>query len=108
MNRNQQVLATAFKKAKRKIARIKELGITPEITEEAADAIIENLATAKALEAGEKVADHLDGQQWYVESLVKASGMTAQELIDAEYEDSFGDIASEDEMTTALDALMAA
>jgi hypothetical protein len=108
MDRNQQVLAIAFKKAKRKLQRIKELGITADMSEDAIDSLVTQLAEAKAVEAEAPVKDFLDGQQWYVESLVTASGMTSQELIDAEYEDSFADAASEDEMSEVLDALRAA
>lgn len=107
MDKNQQVLAAAFKKAKRKLKRIKELGIKPDMTEEQIDEIVVRLAEAKAIEDGVPVKEHLDGQQWYVESLVSAAGMTSQELLDHEYEESFADLASEDEMTAQLDALAA-
>jgi len=109
MERNQQVLATAFKKAKRKIQRIKDLNIRPDLSEEEIDQIVTNLATAKALETeGKTVKDFLDGQQWYVEELIKASSMTGEELVNAEYDDSFADVATEAEMFDVLDALRAA
>lgn len=106
MDRNQQVMATAFKKAKSKILRIKQLGITPTMTEDAIEQIVIDLATVKALETqGKTIKDFLDGQQWYVESLVKASGLTGTEIFNAEYDDSFGDIASEEEMFGVLNAM---
>ena len=109
MERNQKVAAQAFKKTKRKLQRIKELGITPDMTEEQIDKIVVDLATAKALDnEGSTVEDHLDGQQWYVESLVKASGMTSQEVFEAEYDDSFADVASDDEMFSLLDQVRSA
>ena len=108
MDKNQQVLAIAFKKAKRKLQRIAELNITPKMTEKAIDKLVVDLATAKAVEAKEPVEGFIDGQQWYVESLVKASALTDQALLDAEYDDSFADVAGEDEMCSALAGLRAA
>jgi hypothetical protein len=106
MDRNQSVLTSAFKKAKAKIKRIQELGIRADMTEDEIEEVVVALATAKALEnEGKTVKDYLDGQQWYVESLVKAAGLTGQELLDSEYEEAFADNASEDEMLTALNAL---
>ncbi len=108
MDKNQQVLAVAFKKAKRKIQRIKELGITPKMSTKKIDEIVTRLAEAKAIEESVPVKDLLDGQQWYVESLVAASALSGQELLDKEYDDAFADVAGEDEMSALLDGLKAA
>lgn len=111
MERNQQVLAIAFKKAKAKIKRIKEMCITSDMAEEAVDKLVMDLAAAKCLEETGNVDDvkkYIDGQQWYVESLVKASGMSDEVLLDAEYHDSFGDVAEESEMVAMLGSLRAA
>jgi hypothetical protein len=108
MDKNQQVLAVAFKRTKRKLARIKDLGITPDMPEDAIDKIVVDLATAKALDEKGDVKDYLDGQQWYVESLIKASALEAADLLEAEYNDSFADVASEDDMVNMLEAFKAA
>ena len=107
MDRNQQVLAAAFKKAKRKINKIKELGVTPDMDEDAQYELVKRLAEAKAIEEGSDMSKFIDGQTWYVQSLVEAAAMQPQELLDAEYDDSFADIAGEDDMLKALTDLAA-
>jgi len=107
MDKNPQALALAFKKCKGKKLKIKELGITPNMPLEAIETMIETLATAKALEADTPMADQVKGQRWYVENLVKFSGLDSKEQLEAEYEDSFASEASEDEMLQALDAMAA-
>ena len=106
MDRNQQVLAAAFKKAKRKLKKISELGVTANFTDDQVVELTRTLAEAKAIEDGVDMREHLDGQEWYVRSLVEAAGMSAQEVLDKEYDDSFADIAEEDDMIEALDALI--
>lgn len=105
MDRNQQVLAAAFKKAARKLKKISELKVTPNFTDDEVVTLTRTLSEAKAIEDGTDFREHLDGQEWYVRSLVEASAMTPQELLDHEYNDSFADIADEDDMLEALEAL---
>jgi hypothetical protein len=105
IDKNPQAMALAFKKAKGKKLKIQELGITPDMDEESIELLIETLATAKAVEDGDTMADHVKGQRWYVESLVEFSGMTVQEQLAKEYEDSFANNASEAEMLDALAAM---
>lgn len=107
IDKNPQALALAFKKCKGKLLKIKELSITPDMSEDAIEALIENLATAKAVEKETNVAEVLAGQRWYVEGLVKFSGMTTEEQLQAEYDDSFADTASEAEMLKALTEIAA-
>ena len=105
--KNQQVLATAYKKAKSKIAKIKELGITPDMSQDDQDAIIKRLAEAKAIEENEPMTKFLHGQEWYVKSLVDFSGIEPAQQLDQEYEDCFADFSTEDEMTAKLAAMQA-
>lgn len=107
MDKNPQALALAFKKCKGKILKIQELGITPEIENDAIEALIEQLATVKAVEDGTTLADHVKGQRWYVESLVEFSALEPAEQLEAEYQDAFADNASEDEMLQTLKAMAA-
>jgi hypothetical protein len=102
MDKNPQALALAFKKCYGKIAKIKELGITPDMPEGAIEDLIEELATSKASEDGTALSDHVKGQRWYVEGLVKFSGMTEKEQLASEYQNAFADNATEDEMLQAL------
>ncbi len=107
IDKNPQALALGFKKCSGKILKIQELGISPDMDEDSIEVLIESLATAKALAEGNTLAENVKGQRWYVEGLVKFSGMTPKEQLDAEYKDAFADSASEDEMLEAL-RLMAA
>ncbi len=102
IDKNPQAMTLAFKKAKGKILKIQELGITPEMDAESIELLIEMLATAKAVEDNSTMAEHVKGQRWYVEGLVKFSGLSVEEQMDKEYEDSFADTASEGEMLEAL------
>lgn len=104
MNRNQHVLAIAFKKAKGKRGAIKRLGIVPDMDSDAKKALIYKLAEAKADAEGKTAEPFIEGQEWYVNSLVEFSGKTAQEQLDSEYEDAFPTIAGEDELLAALEA----
>lgn len=103
MGRNPQITAVAFKKAKAKLAKIKQLGILPDMTVEAIDALVMNLAEAKAIENSAPVANYVKGQQWYVQSLVDFAGLTAAERLDFEYNDCFAEVASEEELVAMLE-----
>lgn len=107
LDKNPQALAMAFKKCKGKLLKIKELNVTPTMDAEAIEVLIENLATAKALEDNSKLADHVKGQRWFVSELVKFSGLTPEEQLETEYQSSFADTASEAEMLESLRAMAA-
>ena len=107
IDKNPQALALAYKKCKGKLLKIKDLGITPDMKEDDIEKLIENLATAKAVEKETNIAEVVAGQRWYVEGLVKFSGKTIEEQLQEEYEDSFAESASESEMLKALAALAA-
>jgi len=107
IDKNPQALALAFKKCRGKLLKIAELGITPDMSDEAVDAMIEKLSEAKADAASSNMAEFVAGQRWYVESLVKFSGLETEAQLQAEYEDSFAESASETEMLTALQSLKA-
>lgn len=107
IDKNPQALALAFKKCKGKILKIAELGITSDQDETATEAMIESLADAKATAKSVDIQEVVVGQRWYVEGLVKFAGMTPEEQLQQEYDDSFADTASESEMLKALTALTA-
>ena len=106
MGKNPQALAQAFKKCKGKILKIQELGIVPDMAEDDVEALIEKLSMEK-VQDGEKLSDHVKGQRWYVENLVKFSALDEQTQLQQEYDDAFAGTASEDEMLHALQALKA-
>lgn len=106
IDKNPQALAQAYKKCKGKLQKIKDLGITPDMDDEAIDALIENLSAAKAVEQGKNISEMIAGQRWYVENLVEFSGLPLEKQFQKEYEDSFADTASETEMLAALRTML--
>ena len=105
MDRNQHVLAIAFRKAKGKKGAIARLGITPQMDNDTRRNLVISLAEAKAKKDGVSVESLIDGQQWYVQSLTDFSALTATEQLEAEYLDAFPEVASEDELLAALEAM---
>ena len=105
MGRNPQITAVAFKKAKAKLAKIKQLGILPDMTVEAIDALVMNLAEAKAIVEQKDVKEFVAGQEYYVGMLVEFSGMTAIEQLNIEYDDAFPEVASEEELLAMLEGM---
>ncbi len=108
MDKKPEALSAAFFDAKAKLKKIKQFGITPDMSQEAKDKLVEDLSTAKALAdqaAGgdAKVADFRNGQDWYVESLVEFSGMTPKQQLDACYEQKFVEQATENELLAMLE-----
>jgi len=105
-DKNPQARALAFKKCKGKRLKIAELGITPDQSEDATEAMIEALATAKA--ADKKVTDiaeFVSGQRWYVENLVRYSALTVEEQYQEDYDDAFAEMGSETEQLAFLSAI---
>lgn len=105
IDKNPQALALAFKKCKGKLLKIKELGITTDQSEDVTEAMIEKLSTVKAKDKSVDISEVVVGQRWYVEGLVQFSGLTTEKQLQAEYDDSFADTASEGEMLKALATL---
>ena len=106
MDKNQQGLTLAFKKVTGKSTKIKELGITVELTNEEVDEVIIALAKAKAEREGTDWTSHVKGQRWYVQSLQAFSALTAEERLQTEYEEAFAEIASEQEMLIVIQRQM--
>lgn len=113
MDRNQQVLASAFRKAKGKRGAIIRHSISPSLKDDkgeitpAAEKLIVKLAKAKALKEGVEYSTLLDGQQWYVEDLIDFSTLNVAEQLEAEYQSAFPSVATEDEMLAALESMAA-
>ena len=101
--KNEQALAMAFRRALAMSAKIKELEITPDMDEEAVDAMVKFLAESKAEKEDRK--QYHKGQRWYVEDLRHFSGLDSQQRLDKCYREAFPDVASEQEMLNMLDAI---
>jgi len=100
--KNPHAVALAGKRALGMARKINELGITSKMTQEQ----INTMAIERAKEiAGENFKSKLNGQEWYISSLVKFSALTAREKMDIEYQRAFPETASEDEIIAALEQL---
>ena len=96
----------AYKRAVAKSLKIKELEITPDMSEEDIDAMVKFLAEAKAEKEGhDDWKQFLKGQRWYVEDLVAFSKLDAQQRLDLEYRNSFPEVATEAEILNSLQVL---
>lgn len=105
-SKNDQALAMAYRRAVAKSLKIKELEITPDMSEEDIDAMVKYCAEVKAAKEGvEDWKQFLKGQRWYIEDLVAFSKLDAQQRLDLEYRNSFPDVASEQEMLNSLQVL---
>lgn len=105
-DKNAHALAMAYKRAVAKSLKIKELEITPDMSEEDIDAMVKFCAELKAEREGtEDWKQFLKGQRWYVEDLVAFSKLDAQQRLDLEYRNSFPEVATEAEMLNSLQVL---
>lgn len=105
MDRHPIAVTAAIKSAVQKATRIKELGLSDKLDQEAVDKIITDLATAKALLAGQPVQMFLSGQEWYVNSLIEFSKMSTEQKMEFEYNKSVLESATYDEGLALLDAV---
>jgi len=105
-NKHPEALASAYRRAVAKSSKIKELGISPDMTDEELDSTIELVAKAKADRDGVEWTTLVKGQRWYINDLKDFSELTANERLELEYTNSFPDVASELEMLNQLEAMM--
>lgn len=106
IDKNEQALAMAYRRAVAKSLKIKELEITPDMSEEDIDGMVKWLSELKAEKEGsEDWKQFLKGQRWYVEDLIAFSKLDAQQRLDLEYRNSFPDVATEAEMLNSLEVL---
>ena len=104
MEYKNELLAYAYRKAKSVLAKIKELGITPDLSEDAIEKLVIQLSKAKAALDSSDWKKHLKGQEWYVSDLVKKSAMTNKELLDVEYQELLPANSSFDELVNMMGA----
>jgi len=110
--RNPHGLALGFRRARGKTLKIKELGITPDMSEDDVNDLIKTLAQTKAKAESEdgsieRWKEYVKGQAWYVEDLKRFSALGAKERLEMEYAQAFPDVASEQEMLSELQDLVA-
>ena len=105
--KNTEALALAYNTTRAKLRKIKELGITPKLTETKIEKLVITLAKNKADNENGDYKDKIKGMEWYVNDLVEFSKLTVEEQLELEYNNSFGKVASEDEMLRELEKLAA-
>lgn len=105
MERDPIATTVALKNAVQKATRIKELGLTPDMSQEDIDRVITDLATAKALISGQKMSGFISGQEWYVNSLIAFSKLSSEEKLEAEYKRALIETAGFDEGVSILDEI---
>ncbi len=105
--RNEELEAAIFRRVAGKSEAINRLGITPKSTPDELNEIIKARAEAKAEAEGTKWEDLVKGQRWYIEDLQTYSGLNLEERKAVEHKSLFPDIASEQEMDDALEAIIA-
>lgn len=98
MDRKPEAVAAAAKDGIAKLEKIKELGITSDMSQEDQDTLVENLATAKAIETEVDVKECRAGQRWYVEQLVEFAGMEPEDQFEHLYRQKFASQANEEEI----------
>ena len=106
IGKNQEVLALAFKKAKAKSLKIKELLIEPDMEADSIDALIVSLSKAKASKDGGDWTEYVKGQRWYVQSLVEYSGLSSDDRLESDYEAEFPNVASYAELKDKLSKIV--
>lgn len=104
MDYKQELLGTAFKRARSTKQKILELGITPDLSEELTEALVNKLAAAKVklLDDGTKVSQVIGGMEWYVTSLITKSAMADKDLLSLEYDELNIDNSTFDELVGML------
>ncbi len=111
MEYKQEALSSAYFEVRAKRERIAKMQdeyskkIT-ELTEDEFVNIVQDLATAKALSEGGTLDDYIDGQEWYVNSLIEFSKLTIDEQLHQAYISKFGKNASVSDMKTELGSIV--
>ena len=103
MEYKEELLPLAFKQSKAIIAKIAELGITPNMSEEEKDKLVISLAKEKAKETGKPYTSHLKGMEWYVRSLAEKSALSAKELLETQYKEMLPYNSSFEELVSMLE-----
>ncbi len=104
--RNSIALALAYKRARAKKLKIKEIGLTTDITEDEINILVKKFAEAKAEREGKQAKDLYRGQRIYIAGLIEFAAIkSGEEAIDYEYQNAFADAASQSEHVIDLNKL---
>lgn len=98
MDRKPEAMAAACADGVAKLEKIKQLGITADMSQEDQDTLVEALSEIKAIETEVDIKDVRSGQRWYVESLVDFAGQDVEDQFENLYRKKFAQQANETEI----------
>jgi hypothetical protein len=98
MDRKPEAVAATCADGMAKLEKIKQLGITADMSQDDQDALVESLSEAKAIENECDIKEVRSGQRWYVESLVEFAGLEPEEQFEHLYRKQFAKTANEAEI----------
>ena len=98
MDRKPEAMSAACADGMAKLEKIKQLGITADMSQEDQDLLVEQLSETKAIETETDIKDVRPGQRWYVESLVEFAGMDPKDQFEHLYRKKFASQANEAEI----------
>jgi len=104
MEKNPVALQSAFLDVLAKRKKCVQLGVA-DISLEQTDALVLDLATAKAIDEGVTIQEVIKGQQWYVDSLKRFVRLTPKQQLEECYAHKLSLLAEEDEMLEYLESL---
>jgi len=106
MKYKEELLPLSFKQSKAIIAKIVELGITPDMTDEDKDELVIKLSKDKAETSEKPYTSHLKGMEWYVNNLIEKSSLEGKELLERQYNEMLPYNSSFDELAAMLEGDM--
>jgi len=89
MHYKQEIAGLVFKRTKAVIGKIKELKITPKMSDKALEKLIIKQSKAKAKAEGGSYLDYIGGQEWYLTHLRELSSLGKEGIYDKIYEELY-------------------
>lgn len=102
MEYKQELVGTAFKKAKSLLTVISDLKISDKMTEKQIEKLIKTRCEAKVALDGGKIVDYVKGQEWYVNHLIELSKLDKKQLMSNCYQELLIDNSTYDELLEML------
>lgn len=102
MDYKQELVGTAFKKAKSLLTVISDLKISDKMTDKQIEKLIKIRCEAKVALDGGKIVDYIKGQEWYVNHLIEISTLDKKGIMKNCYEELLVDNSSYEELLEML------
>jgi len=102
MDYKQELVGTAFKKAKALLKVIEDLKIKPNMTEKNIEKLVLSRCKAKVELEGGQITDYVKGQEWYVQHLIELSKLDKKALLQMCYDELLVENSSFDELLELL------